>query len=325
MKKIIYLISLFVLCLVSCEEEVPVKELGRSKLVLHCFLSPQYDTIVVYLSRSQPILSSDKVPTADVEYAMVEISNNNQTWIQIPYSKENNCYLLPQSQFPVVEGQTYAIRASAQNFESITSSCTVPFWREMNLSPEAQFVSATKDNPYHTELSISWKDYPNEQNYYAFMRYGEYEGAFYSGYYITDENSELIHSDNGKDGQKMNVIMNIIRYCTLSEFMNYLYDDYDYYGEYDFYYYHANYDSIYVLAIQTDRNCFLYENSVFAYTNGRFGRFGQGELLNVLMVEPTLVYNNIKNGYGVFGAMTFKQYLLNFRQKTVVEVEIPFF
>ena len=304
MKKISYLIGLFVftICLVSCEDEIPIKDLGiKPKLVLHCFISPQYDTIAVSLSRSQSIFQNGTT-SAEVEYAVVEISNNNKSWIQIPYSTENNCYLLPQSQFPIVEGKTYYIRASSPNYESISASCTVPFWREVDLKPkrepDSEYGIPVVDN---TLLLLSWQDYPNEKNYYAFMECYDvrFDDEFYSSFdYIEDENRKVVFSDEGKDGQRMNVLIeNIKDYLDLFFF----------------------YDSVYILAIQTDRNCFLYENSVYSYASG----YQMEDFESVFMLEPSLVYNNIKNGYGVFGALTFKPYIVNFIQKTVEEVEIP--
>ena len=323
MKKIIHLISLFVLgvCFVSCVETVPLSDLGiKPKLVLYCFLSPQYDEITVSLTTSQPFFSAGK-DVREVKSATVEISNDNITWVQIPYDGFYKRYLLPQSQFPIVEGTTYYIRASAPDYESISASCTVPYWRETNLKPEVEFVPRLiNDNVPYTLLYFSWEDYSGEENYYSFIKYNIYEEfniiflpdgeltydtttSLYSYYAIYGKNSEVVFSDEGKDGMNMKMLWTELYDCTSSEFMS---------GDW---YWYGNFDSVYVVFAQTDRNVFLYENSAMAASDGEF--------FSIFMIEPNLVYNNIKNGYGVFGAMLFKPYMLNFRQKTAEEAIYP--
>ena len=45
-----------------------------------------------------------------------------------------------------------------------------------------------------------------------------------------------------------------------------------------------------------DKNCFLYENT---WTDSQ-------DYLNSLLLEPLHTYNNIQNGYGLFGAFSMK-------------------
>ena len=309
MKKIIHFITLlaFALCLGSCVETLSMKDIGiKPKLVLYCFLSPQYDTISVSLSNSQPLFSSNR-GIAAIKNAVVEISNNNLHWVQIPYDKNSQHYLLLQSQFPIIEGKTYYIRASAPDYESISASCTVPFWREIDLKPEVELVLTPRDYPYSAiDLSLSWKDYPNEENYYALMNYSftdfSYDDYFNKSFqmdYLRGENYEVVISDEGKNGKKMKVFMESTSIASLSEFEDYC----------------SQYDSVYIIFIQADKNAFLYENSADA-------AMGMDEL-SIFMLEPALIYNNIKDGYGIFGAMNFKSYRLNFRKKTIEEAEYP--
>ena len=303
MKKICFLVRFLVIgvCFLSCVEEIPVKDLGiKSKLVLHCYISPQYDSISVSLSRSQPAYFSGTT-SSKVEYAMVEMSNDNKNWVQIPYSKENNCYLLPQYQFPIEEGKTYYIRASAPDYETVTACCTVPFWRECTLVPEVEFINS-KDYRYpFVRLFLSWEDYRGEENQYAFI--GSYPYVTEEGdtitmiYVANDEDNKIVFSDIGKDGQKMKNPVGYIDSCTYPMFMEYT----EYYR--------------YILFMQTDKNCCSYENSVRPYLYGR----RMGDFEDAFLVEPSLVYNNVKNGYGVFGALVFKSYIVDFRKKTVKE------
>ena len=319
--KLCALVSLFVLaiCFGGCVETVSLRDLGvKPKLVLYCFLSPQYDTISVSLTNSQPLFSPIR-DVSEVRYAMVEISNDNQHWTQIPYNEETKRYLLAQSQFPIIEGKTYYIRASAPDYESISAFCTVPFWRETNFKPEVEFFPKSKDNLYsYLSLYFSWEDYFGEENYYAFIGYELYEyvdvihlpnyGFLFDtsiriNAYTLWDNYDVVFSNEGKDGEKMNVVWRELSDYTLSEFM----EQENVYNGY-------TYDSVHILFVQTEKNTFLYENS--------FSAARDTEFTSIFTIEPTLVYSNIKNGYGVFGALTFKPYLLNFRKKTAVEVEV---
>ena len=314
MKRVIYCSLVFALslCLNACREIVPLEDLGVvPKLVLYCFVSPQYDTIPVSLINSQPFFSSAKA-ISEVTNALVEISNDNQHWIQLQYDRKSKHYLWLQSVLPVVEGATYYIRASAPDYESISSSCTVPFWREVDLFPEVEFPYSPKQDYGPTAiLSFSWKDYPGEENYYTAMRYGfvergygDYSSKDFEYYELRHENNEYVLSDAEKDGATMRMTV------------QYIYD-YELDSSFDsltFWDNNTKYDSVYIIFIQTDRNTFLYENSVDAAVRMEDMLFA---------IEPSLIFNNIKNGYGVFGAMTFKSYRINFRQKTVVEEECP--
>ena len=305
MKNTVRLVSSLVLalCLSACYETVSLKDLGvKPKLVLYCFLSPQYDTISVYLTNSQPLFSIVK-SVSEINLATVEISNDNQNWTQIPYNKASKRYLLPQSQFPITEGKTYYIRASAANYESISASCIVPFWREINLMPEGISASSPRDGFSWPILSFSWNDYRGENNYYAFISYGRpwWDDSYsrLESKYMNEEDSKVVISDEGKDGEKISVSTTIWESGYSAEWITS--ED------------NQLYDSVYILAIQTDKHTFLFENSVASYDGMGF--------ISIFTIEPTLIYSNIKNGYGVFGAMTFKSYRANFRQKTIEEAE----
>jgi len=68
--------------------------------------------------------------------------------------------LLPQSQFPVVEGKIYYIRASTLNYESISTSRVVPVWRDVDFKSELDSVFHPKDKCFfNTLLYFLWKPY----------------------------------------------------------------------------------------------------------------------------------------------------------------------
>lgn len=290
---IIYIIS--AISLIACEDDVDVKDLGiEPKMVLYCYLSPMFDTNLVFLSNSQPIFSSETNDLAVIKNATVELSNNGKTWIKCKYDNIKERYILTKTDFPILEGKTYYIRAKAPGFkETISSSCTVPFYRNIELKIENK-----ESNENVIETNISWKDYAGESNYYSFSVYEIYETFDYMSdemfkdlytYYIYDsETGSYIFSDEEKDGYDLSV---------KTSFDN-----------------EKSSDTILLSINQTTKDYYLYENSLNNYylSESFFG-----------MVEPTLLYNNIKNGYGLFTAFVFKTFQYDIKNNKIEAYIIP--
>jgi hypothetical protein len=206
--------------------------------------------------------------------------------------------LIQQSQFPIREGKTYYVRASAPGFEPVSSSCTVPHLRETNLD----FVVTDSINDIHNgEMFnwphhhgyLEWTDYPGEENYYMFSIRGfqtwyDYDYYNYDGNepidssnYFTwwtlfdDSDNPCIYSDKGYDGKKWSILMMV-----------------DFWLE--------TYD---ITMFQLDRNCYLFEKSTME---------SDDEFFSAFVIEPTQIYSNVKNGYGLFGAFVMKDYSFEF-------------
>jgi hypothetical protein len=274
-------------CINYIDHELDIKP----KLVLHCYLVPQLDTTILCLTNSSPIFTSKPREIAPVVNALVEISDDNNRWFKMEFDFENNIYYILQTQFPILEGKTYYVRASAPGYETVSSSCTVPYFRETNLElvyedctlEEHAFVGS------HDHGYIKWNDYPGEENYYLFYRQdfnwysngwvwhnNEYipldTNYYYAWYLLSDINDKpCIFSDIGRDGKKMSVIM-----------MDYIPEKFE------------------MTLLQADKNCYLHELSFWDWE-----RHGD---LQFFMLEPIQLYTNIKNGYGVFGAFTMQDY-----------------
>jgi len=299
MNRIFFYLLLFVSILLgSCftyiEEELNIKP----KLVLHCYLIPQKDTTILSLTNSSPLFGRNPIKSAPVINATVEISDDNHRWVQMRYYPGYGVYFIPQAQFPIKEGKTYYIRASAPEYETVSSSCTVPYYREVNFEfvVEEHTRCTHGGEPYsepHKHRYLRWTDYKGEENYYMF--YENYDWWSWSwewdsdtgeSYYTdsvlhnawgllwADHNKRCIFSDHGQDGQKMSALLQVhwfgTRYDDLSE----------------------------ITLLQTDKHAYLYQSSIWDY-NGDMAFF---------MLEPTKIYSNIKNGYGVFGAFTMRTY-----------------
>ena len=278
----------------SCEDDVIIKNGGieSSKLVLYCRLVPAQDTIYLSLSHSIALFGGRNHSFQSITNAVVELSNDNVNWARMNYDVGKKRYILLQSQFPITEGATYYVRASASGFEPVSSSCTVPYWRETNLRFVGRF--ANHDVHYgevynfeHIDFYWSWDDYAGENNYYMFMTenyywtvrystFGEGMDSIFAHSYgaIYDEKGITCFSDKDKDGSTMSLLRHISYKDYRSDWSQ---------------------DTNFIYMLQLDRNCYLYETTLADY-----------DFLSSMSLEPSLTYNNIKNGYGLFGAYTMR-------------------
>jgi hypothetical protein len=264
----------------------------KPKLVLFSYLVPQLDTTIVSLTNAVSLFTTNPKKNEPVANATVEISNDNTQWVKLEYDTVFHHYFITQTNFPVTEGKTYYIRASAPGFETVFASCTVPYLRETNLN--LVFEESINDVHYgeiyswlHYHCYLEWNDYPGEENYYIFCDKYFYEhilynydwdtymhlydtAYFYDWYFLYDMNDKpCIYPDNGQDGKKMSVYLMNERPSIFETTL-----------------------------LQTDKNCYLFEKSVHDYDHD----------FQIFVLEPMQYYSNIKNGYGVFGAFVMREY-----------------
>ena len=292
----------------SCEETVDIKKTFgiEPQIVLYSRICPQADTNYAYVHHSLAFFSSRSYSSevAPLSNATVEISNDEKTWIRFSYNEEKRAFVLLGNQISIEEGKTYHIRVACDGFETVTSSCTVPYMREVYMQKGTTMItcygSSFDDNKQkHPHDVFRWTDYPDEENFY--MLHAVYSGWSYitqydeygnpiivdSTYYsylssIVDNNTnEEFFSDQGRDGKEIKVID---YHC--EEYSGWIREDE-------------------LLLTMMDKPCYLYEQSLWKYHNS----MSSGMDMNLLsLFEPILIYSNIENGLGFFGAYTAKQY-----------------
>jgi len=291
MKKLL-LIALLPICLISCISNV---DLGNQlheteKLVLYCRLCPQIDTISIYLSHTQLLFSDSQndgfQPIAD---GRVELSVDGVHWIQAPYHADKERYILTQDEFPIHEGGTYFIRASAGDWDDISATCSVPFARDLH--PRLELVTASDDmhdteiySEPHLDAYFMWDDFPGEENYCTFGYLPPEEEDIVEDDYIYETVQSFVQlwlthpktgeyikyfSDESGDGQTFRYLYD---YDTEEEYITRLLDS-------PFF------------TVLMDRNEYLFETSLNG--NDEFSSF---------LLEPRQTYNNITGGYGLFSA-----------------------
>jgi hypothetical protein len=301
MKKLIFYIVLFLgVCLNSCITYIEDISDIKPKLVLFCFLVPQLDTTFVSITNSVPLFSSNKKMPERITNATVEISENNIEWVELTLEKEHKLYMITQTVFPIKEGETYYIRASAPEFEAVSASCTVPFFRETNpkLFTEESINDVHGGQIYsdlHYHRHFEWDDYAGEDNYYIFCENGTYWDYIYDyeeeweglpwdrppsdsvlyhfwGIFYDDNYHDCIYSDQGQDGKRMSSKL-LTPWYTPDRVSK-------------------------ATLLQTDRSCYMFHKNYDRYDPS----------MQFFMLEPVQFFTNVKNGYGVFGAFVMKEY-----------------
>ena len=292
--------TFFSLLLSSCVDEVHIDRdfHETQKLVLYCRLCPQLDTTYIMLTNTTLLYASSNSEMTNLKDGVVELSADGQTWTRAAYDPTRQHFCLTKEEFPIMEGQTYYIRASYPGYEEVSSSCTVPVAHDVGFRFDTVSVSSDMHlgqiyNWPHRDVYAEWRDVAGEENYYALMEkvlfthndFGDGSGPVVTSYYwdfytvwMYRNNQDYRYiSDDGYDGALMRFMVDE----NLPE------EGFDYEEEDD----EDDVDEEYFFLF-LDRNCHLYENTL---NDNDFD-------MNFLMLEPAHTYTNIENGFGLFGA-----------------------
>lgn len=290
MRKYIVLLILAAFITSSCVQEVNLDaDFIRPKLVLYGRLCPQLDTLLVSLSISAQLFNPEE-NIGEIKNPVIEISRDKDNWTRLQFSYERFRFFVTQEEFPILEGKTYYIRASADGFETIHSQATVPYKRAVNLTVSLDSAGTSEWDEIWYHYTISFQDYQGEENYYSLMEtrdrieeFWDENGDWVSGPYtsldpIYDYNYDegVVFSDKDKDGKMF--------------YMKYL----KYFWDLETEIATAN---LKIYMMQLDKHAYMYEKSYAEH----------GEYIGFFM-EPGSVYNNIENGFGLFSAFTLEEH-----------------
>ncbi len=188
-----YFVLLFVLT-VSCISEVDLrtKEIEKD-IVLNCILKTGNDTVVVNLSYSKAILSSNTfAPVKNAEIKLYE----NKIFVGQFQKLDSFAYILP---FKVKSGYKYKI-------ESICGEKTI--WAETKVPEKINVIITSINNTHNSfDYKVSFKDNPHKKNYYWISakgfntydgkNYSEIAVALYSNYSYADDFNRLVEEGYG--------------------------------------------------------------------------------------------------------------------------------
>ena len=276
MKKLTYIFLLASIALLSaCERDVTGVEVPKvnPELVVFSFISPEEFHIKVNVSLSRPIFGKP-TPNANVNNAVVTLSNANGQKVTLPYADTIAAYYTNQNVMPIEPGKTYTLEVEYSNYKT-KATCTVPLSK-----PEVTEIITTKladpnsgnNGPFYI-YNYKFNDVASKKNYYRVMtQYYSAPGSWGPGYY--SEICGSFYDDEGFEGKT------ISGKC----------EDYSF------------------SSIENKRYFFLLNTDVhyYEYMRRRVNYFGDDPFS-----EPSPQYNNMIGGLGVFASyrMSIKEFL----------------
>jgi hypothetical protein len=256
----------------SCIEEVTNVNLPsmQPKLVVNTYISPG-DSIDVKVYKSRPLFNEQDVsPYMDyfppVLNAVVTISDENGNQKSIPLLQQKEIYSISPSQFIIEEGKTYSLTVSAPGLTPANATTTIPDFKTSFLEVNIDTVTSTSQFGYNTSEIVIWgklEDQTNLKNYYRIMYYFYENGYLFSQNDYNRQVENEFFSDAGSNDGKVN---------------------------FKFKTWFSPWDSILIVALNTDYNYYTYHKSMLKFETGN------------PFAEPIPVYSNIDKGLGVFGS-----------------------
>lgn len=318
------LLTLLSLGLSSCFQaykkvDLKIKNNEPQKLVVVSFISPQDSILVVYVSRSLSATIHANFPQT-VSDATVSISDGNQTVFfdkmepnGLYYSQRDKTYYGYKlgGTFQIVAGNSYTLHVETPHGEVSTAKCTVPALQ--NTSFEVTKEETKNGNTvYDIQYKCQWKDLFSDLTYYTVSAFHErYDSTIrpnynkvwglepefdttvitnlYDFYFSNSSSNASIYYSN--ESQKaFSVIAKPSYYGSMEPTV--------YYGNQFFWSDRYYYDRIEKTGSRgakfylstTDEHYYKYFTSLKNYAGEDF------------FSEPSKLYSNIENGYGVFAA-----------------------
>lgn len=266
--------NLLIVCVgllwMSCTKKASISlPTSQPKLVVTCFISPQDSVIGAVVRMSDPkrgINGSAVLPTeGGIRNASVTISGGGISKT-LPFDASEEFYKLRAQEFPIEPGKTYFLQVKTPDGKNTTASTTVPLNAlEIDyLKTSIRSESATK---LEADVELSVKDITNETNYV---------GIFFHQVF-SPVNSEEPFTVMGYFDSDEKLSKPSFRLVTGTSF------------------YHA--DSLItaglnISVLNCSREFYLYNKSIQESGIGALNPFS----------DPVMVYTNMSDGYGCFGA-----------------------
>jgi len=246
--------------------ELPDK--GR-KMVLNCFFNDQ-DSMVVDLSSSVFILdNSNFKPTSNASIKLYENHNLVASFVEFESGKYKTIGFKPQKE------KEYRIEVS-KGENTLSSIGSIPPSMPFSIVDTSTY---TKDYEYLFKVKLNINDPAGVKNYYMINfivdNYSETEPYYQYNTYFSSEDkvietfyeSNAVFSDALFDGKSKNITFN--------------------FSAYDFW---NDTNKLSIVLYSLSEEMYLYVVSLMAQQEISFSPFA----------EPVIVFNNIKNGYGIF-------------------------
>lgn len=313
MKKLSYIFfvcAFFMACETVVEVDVPRE---APKLVANAFINPD-SLISVRVSKSKFVL--DNAPLRTVDHANVSIFENDELKEQLAFLGEG----LYSASFKPSEGKAYTLRIAADGFESIEATTfiknPVPIQEIQydTISEEAGSSCIGDDCTifYYTNFKLNLKlnDPADEENFYEvevfkkgiqviynYDSVGNYYPVdsiiYYQPVYLSSEDpavSDLEFEFEGEGYYGETLLFSDEIFNGKSYMLNFKTNDYS-----------TDTEELIVTLKSLDEARYRYLRSK------ELQNWNEGNPF----AEPVNVYNNIENGYGIFGGYSSDIYILN--------------
>ena len=251
--------------------------------VMYSYICPTDSIIRLKLMSSSPLFSSNQIDVlAAVPDGDVKISSAQGT-AQLIFNQTTGYYELKTNLYPIVPGQVYKMTVTTSNGDVATAETQVPF----TAVPINMVTVETIPENYQTSDRIKsfFTDEANSVNYY---RIAASHGFVYIGQTDTiadDTRINELYSDINHDGDNVSLAGRFYQKDDSTE-----------------YYSTEHYD------------VFLYNCSESYYNFYKSLKNYSGTGISFPPpAEPTLMYSNVKGGFGCFGAYTSS--MLRYKKK----------
>lgn len=255
----------------SCEKDADIPlPVDEPKLVVYSYISPTDSIVKVSVNSSDPIFDNvGQNSSGPIMNATVTIRVDGTNYV-LPYHSTYLSYVLPASSLPIVAGKYYELEVSAPGFETVTASTTVPVNNNFNFTAVVTgstppVVNESIYDPRIYEVKANWTAYSSQDYYRCVLSYYEISPGSDTMFFL---NYEQLFSE--KD-IVAGTITNDEKLRT-----NIYTEPY------------TNPHGIYADLIVSTFDYYKFYESIINYNPGD------------PFSEPTFVYSNIENGYGIF-------------------------
>lgn len=274
MNKFKYFLWALPFCLIwSCTDVLQLDEFETDSFpVVIGFLSPQMDTLEVYVGQSLSLNESidHTAETAVIKHAYVVLINENGQQAILSYHAKKAKYQIASTAFPIVEGATYDLEVSIEN-KRLHAQCQIP-------KSIPSFDIEVVEVQFSSYLRLAWQDAKDVTNFYQLKAFYQGVSEFEIGW---NENCDILESfmkDGDLDGQIIHSPLGYLnnKGCRGANF-------------------NQTGDSIQIEVAQLDEASYRYYTSVYQ------------ALASTALSDPVRIYSNIEGGQGVFGAFSSRQ------------------
>jgi len=262
----IVFILVFFLGLSACEKDSNVAvPITSPKLVTACFLSPTADGTELRLTWSAPIFHTTNHDMPFEKNADVYISDGSNEY-KAQYEVSNDRYFISKNDLQIDEGKKYSLKIQSSKSKDLSAETIIPLQPIFSIT--FQSVDSVKNDKYS----------PNSYSYRYFIKLN-----------ITNGDSKAYYRISVKGLAKNNGNSQIESLFVSGGENRIIHGDYS--GTLvtkRTYSYGGQIKRIYVNVHRVDETYYLYHHALENYSGAD------------IFSEPTLVYSNMENGFGVF-------------------------